>query len=296
MVRNKTNGFTLIELLVVISIISLLIAMLLPSVEKARASGEQIVCATNLRQMGMAMESYVNEWNDWMPYYEAWYEDHHHSKLKVDASGNWFWGKGFQTLGSVMNSYLDSAGDANADILNTEQGLWCVSHNGQVIDDRFGGAPIPNRTSGATHGHLASYGYNFKYIGAQWGVGSNAASWFYRKKSFVKFPSNIITHTDSGYSYPANNTSYKYWTKVNRTAPIFDSTDPDDVIAGQAQDMVPEYREELVFPVASRHLKGANAVCLDGHAEWQTQKDWHAGDFDHRWTELTTDLVKFLKD
>ena len=92
MVRNKTNGFTLIELLVVISIISLLIAMLLPSVEKARASGEQIVCATNLRQMGMAMESYVNEWNDWMPYYEAWYEDHHRSKLKVDASGNWFWG------------------------------------------------------------------------------------------------------------------------------------------------------------------------------------------------------------
>ena len=296
MVRNKTNGFTLIELLVVISIISLLIAMLLPSVEKARASGEQIVCATNLRQMGMAMESYVNEWNDWMPYYEAWYEDHHRSKLKVDASGNWFWGKGFQTLGSVMNSYLDSAGDANADILNTEQGLWCVSHNGQVIDDRFGGEPIPNRTSGATHGHLASYGYNFKYIGAQWGIGSNAASWFYRKKSFVKFPSNIITHTDSGYSYPANNTSYKYWTKVNRTAPIFDSTDPDDVIAGQAQDMVPEYREELVFPVANRHLKGANAVCLDGHTEWQTQKDWHAGDFDHRWTELNTDLVKFLKD
>ena len=66
MVRNKTNGFTLIELLVVISIISLLIAMLLPSVEKARASGEQIVCATNLRQRGMAMESYINEWNDWM--------------------------------------------------------------------------------------------------------------------------------------------------------------------------------------------------------------------------------------
>ena len=296
MVRNKTNGFTLIELLVVISIISLLIAMLLPSVEKARASGEQIVCATNLRQMGMAMESYVNEWDDWMPYYEAWYGDHYRSKLKVDASGNWFWGKGLVELGELMNSYLDSAGDANADILNTEQGLWCASHNGQMIDNRYGGAPIPTTSHSSVHGHLASYGYNHLFLGSQWGAGSNAASWFYRKKSFVNFPSNIITHADNGYSFPSNNTGYKYGTKISRTAPIFSPTDPDDVIAGRAQNMIPEYRDELVYPLGDRHLKGSNAVCLDGHAEWQLQKDWHAGDFDHRWTELNTDRIKYLKD
>ncbi len=60
----QPRGFTLIELLVVISIISLLIAMLLPSVEKARASGEQITCQTNLRQLSVAMETYVNDSHD----------------------------------------------------------------------------------------------------------------------------------------------------------------------------------------------------------------------------------------
>ena len=114
MARTRTRGFTLIELLVVISIISLLIAMLLPSVEKARASGEQIVCAANLRQMGVAMESYISEWDDWMPYYEAWYGDHYRSKLRVDAGGSWYWAKGLEELGEIMNAYLDSAGNAFA--------------------------------------------------------------------------------------------------------------------------------------------------------------------------------------
>ena len=296
MPRTRAKGFTLIELLVVISIISLLIAMLLPSVEKARASGEQIVGATNLRSMGVAMEAYINEWDDWMPYYEAWYEDHHRTKLKVTPDGAWYWGKGYKNLGAVMNSYLDSAGDANSDLLNTEQGLWCASHNGEMIDNRFGGAPIPSRTSASTHGILASYGFNHRFIGTQWTDSSNAKGWYYRKKSFVSYPSNIITHGDNAFSFPGSHTGYHYWTKVNRTQPIFNSHDRDDVAAGKLQDMIPEFRDELIYPMGDRHLKGSNAVCLDGHAEWQTQKNWHAGDFDHRWTEIDAPFVKLIND
>ena len=55
----STFGFTLIELLVVISIIALLLAILLPSLQKARQQGKRLVCTNNNRQMGIALQAYL---------------------------------------------------------------------------------------------------------------------------------------------------------------------------------------------------------------------------------------------
>lgn len=62
------RGFSLIELLVVISIVAILVGIMLPALAVVRAKATQTACASNLHQIGLALEMYAGDFKDMFPY------------------------------------------------------------------------------------------------------------------------------------------------------------------------------------------------------------------------------------
>lgn len=81
------RGFTLIELLVVIAIIAILIALLLPAVQQAREAARRSQCKNNLKQIGLAMHNYHDNFRQFPP---GWVEQYGTCST-TNNQGNWTW-------------------------------------------------------------------------------------------------------------------------------------------------------------------------------------------------------------
>lgn len=140
-------AFTLIELLVVIAIIAILAAMLLPALSKAKSKALQANCASNLRQMGIAFQFYVDQNKDILPNYT-----------------------GLTTGGGLA----DPMNPADRHLMWFEQLRVLVSNAGQVSNfvcwQCPAAIPLIAKYSAANPslvytGDLLSYGYNYSNLG-----------------------------------------------------------------------------------------------------------------------------------
>lgn len=118
--KNKPSfGFTLIELLTVIAIIGILAAILIPVVATVRESAKRSACASNIRQIALALNVYAAENND---------------RLPEITSGNWAWdvSRGvldeLVALGGTRDMFYCPSGPADQ-----RQELWEMDYGGIPI-------------------------------------------------------------------------------------------------------------------------------------------------------------------
>jgi prepilin-type N-terminal cleavage/methylation domain-containing protein/prepilin-type processing-associated H-X9-DG protein len=109
--RRMRAGFTLVELLVVIGIIAILVGILLPALGRARAQARNVQCGSNLRQIGLALQMYVNQNKGMLP--PGFYVQNPNATPATVINWTSLLCGMMDKTGAVTNSANDTAGGVN---------------------------------------------------------------------------------------------------------------------------------------------------------------------------------------
>jgi prepilin-type processing-associated H-X9-DG protein/prepilin-type N-terminal cleavage/methylation domain-containing protein len=243
---GPSHAFTLVELLVVIGIISVLVAMLLPALNKARESAQRISCASNLRQVNMAWIAYVSDYHGELPVMTTNYW-HITPPTTPPAlvTTDYYWA-------SMLKPYLND----QSGMQSPYNGIYAYKTSDWVSGTGVFQCPsLPdNHSSLGTGVAYVAYGINRYGIGGDQAYGSPYMA--FRRSVQIKDPATLLSFADSQYSVPdPSKGTLRGWYYVNLVGSR--TSAPTGLYGG----------------VAYRHGGLANVAFCDGHVEAMSWKE-----------------------
>ena len=172
------KAFTLIELLVVIAIVSVLAALLLPALQRARQSAMAVSCVSNLKQLGLAFNFYQSDFDNYNPNHQLSHTGYWNNPLLVEK---------YATAGVFACPAL-AARDQTA----VHPATGPEYHTGSGTTNING---IAN----------PGYGYNYGWIGSRWQPASSPATDIAAYRRYTVFPQhhNMVYLLDAKHPDPA---------------------------------------------------------------------------------------------
>jgi len=234
---KKNGGFTLIELLVVIAIISILASILFPVFARARENARRASCMSNLKQFGLALMQYTQDYDGQYPKYS---DVNLHPPVAPDPPGGYY-------ASNPLNGYT-----------------WCqLTYPYHKSLNIFFCPSTSQRDAGGVNTKISqkNYGANAYVMGAGTPLNESALS----------SPSSTYLIMDSGWIG-----AYPQYFKTPRTSSIYEympgiatTTNNPNACEGFPKDGSPSVYDIVHDDcVSGRHFGGLNIGFADGHVKW----------------------------